>query len=204
MNFHGLMARKPWPMRWIVVSIVVFIAAYTYLTLRYRKPTSFLPYEDARERKHIAAAGYSRITLLVSRAPEIRASRPDDAMVRPAPGGLPPDLAGELIRVPVLPLDIGAVGAAAAGDAAHDYSVRFDCALPPLADRWAVGGAHLYRKGRDLFIVVDFAPLADGLAQRVPETRLLLTLPLASIDPGDYRVILIGTRRSRQWTLQVH
>lgn len=204
MNFHGPMARKPWPMRWIVASIVVFIVAYTYLTLRYRKPTSFQPYEDARERKHIAAAGYSRITLLVSRAPEAAAPRPEQARLLPAAGGLPPDLAAELIRVPVLPLDIGAVSAGAAGDAAQDYRVRFDCVLPPRADQWAVGEAHLYRKGRDLYLVVDFAPLADGLAQRVPENRLLLTLPLAAIDPGVYRVVLIGARRSKQWTLQVH
>ncbi|HZZ58116.1 MAG TPA: hypothetical protein VFE31_09820 [Opitutaceae bacterium] len=200
------MARKPWPMRWIVIAIIVFIVPYTYLTLRYRKPTSFEPYEDARERGRIASAGYSRITLTVRRVPESpgRAPAPDIAGVASAPGGLPADLARELLQAPVLPQDIGAVAAAPAGDAAHDYRVRFDCVLPRRPELWSVGSAHLYHKGRNLYLVVGFAPLADGLVQRMPEDRLALGIPLASLDPGSYRVTLIGVRSSKTWMLQVH
>lgn len=206
MNFVADMARKPWPMRWIVLAVIVFIVPYTYLNLRYRKPTSFQPYDDARERRHIAAAGYSRITLFPHRLPEAPAGAPlaNAAAIVSAPGGLPTDLARELLFPPVLPVDIGAVSAAAAGDARKDYEVRFACVLPERAELWSVGSAHLYHKGADLYLVVGFAPLADGLVQRRPEDRLSLALPLASIDPGTYRVTLIGTRTSKTWSVQVH
>jgi hypothetical protein len=192
-------------MRWIVVAIIAFIVPYTYLTLRYRKPTSFDPYEDARERKHIASVGYTRYSVPVSRVTEtshlsIEASAP----VAAVPGGLPLDLATELIRKPRLAASIEDVRAAQSADAQHDYLVRFHCSLPAPTDSWSLAGAHVYRKDHGLFVVVDFAPLADGLSQRVAVDRLEVPLPIASIDPGAYQVTLIGKRTSRAWTLQVH
>ena len=46
--------RKPWPMKWIVASILVFIPIYTYLTLHYRRPgPAFNPYGDMRDRADV-------------------------------------------------------------------------------------------------------------------------------------------------------
>lgn len=200
------MARKPWPMRWIALAIILFIVPYSYLLLRYRKPTSFEPYEDARERKHIAEAGYTRISLSASRLiePAGRAFKLDGLGVASVPGGLPPDLAAGLIDPPLLPVDFGIVGAAPVADATHDYTIRFDCVLPRRAEVLAVGAVHLYRKNHDLNIVIGFAPLADGLVQRMPEDRLAITLPISMLEPGSYRVVLVGSHFSKTWPLQVH
>src|SRR5690606_11840567 len=44
-------SRKPWPIRWVVVSIVAFIAIYTYIGIEFRKKEApHLPYEEARIR----------------------------------------------------------------------------------------------------------------------------------------------------------
>ena len=43
-------ARQPWPMKWIVLAIILGIGAYTFLTLHYRKPgRAFQPYAEVAD-----------------------------------------------------------------------------------------------------------------------------------------------------------
>jgi hypothetical protein len=104
--------RKPWPMRWVVLAIVLFIPLYTYLTLHFRrKDPAFVPYQDMRDRADVIRllnAGYQRVTVDASRPAE--SIGPGDP-ASPAPGGLPPELAKTLIESPLLPQSIDSVSA---------------------------------------------------------------------------------------------
>ena len=61
-------ARQPWPMKWIVLAIVLFLVPYTFITLHFRKPgPGYLPYQDSKQRATLAKVGYQRITLSVDR-----------------------------------------------------------------------------------------------------------------------------------------
>jgi hypothetical protein len=187
-------------MKWIVAAMVLFIIPYTFLTLRYRKPESFQPYEDARERAHIAKAGYSRISLSASQPADGRTE--DRFGIAPSAGGIPADLSASLIDRPVLPEAVGAVAAAPACLGGANYPIRFDCTPP--AGQLELSVAHLYHKGQDLFILVGFAPVADGLVQRRPADTIQLEVPSAELEPGTYQVTLVGSRASKTWAVQVH
>jgi hypothetical protein len=186
-------------MKWIVLAIVVFVAGYTYVNLRFRKVASFQPYEDARERAHLARAGYRRVSLGLSQPANGWLVATPAAS---APGGLPADLAAGFIATPALPESIDAVAAAGSLDGAQSYPIRFDCVLPDTHGQ--LDSAHLYQKGADLFIVVGFARLTGDLAVRETRTQVLVTIPAGALENGRYRVILAGRTADRSWTLQVH
>src|ERR1700678_1014463 len=106
--------RKPWPMKWIVVSILVFIPIYTYLTLHYRRPgPAFNPYRDMRDRADVIRllkAGYQRIAIDASRPAEDIAAT--GGATSPAPGGLPDELRRTLVETPLMALEISSASAA--------------------------------------------------------------------------------------------
>ncbi|MGH7997645.1 MAG: hypothetical protein ACREFX_14970 [Opitutaceae bacterium] len=189
--------RKPWPMKWVVLAIAVFILGYTYLNLRYRKPVSFEPYEDARERARIASVGYRRVSLNL-RQPAGNRLVPSAGPV-PVPGGLPADLYASLIEKPRLPESIGAVSAAPSLESGDLYRVRFRCASPGV--HLQLGSAHLYQKSGVLYLVVGYVPIIDELAVRDTRTEVLLTAPANSVKSGRYRVVLVGRRESKAWPL---
>src|ERR1043166_2507919 len=100
---------RPWPMKWVVIAILLCIVPYTYLRWHYRKPTkAFEPYADIKDRANtmrLLAAGFQRIP--------VTAQRPADparailmAAISPAPGGVPEALKTSLIDVPRLPSEI--------------------------------------------------------------------------------------------------
>src|SRR6185295_5021278 len=112
--------RRPWPMKWIVIAIIVVIVPYTYLTLHFRRPEkAFQPYADLKDRvntRRLLSSGFQRITL--------NAQRPADpgraflsASVNATPGGLPEVLRSSLVDQPLLPSEILSVSAAAVAGA---------------------------------------------------------------------------------------
>lgn len=189
-------------MKWIILAVVLFIVPYTYLTLRYRKPTSFQPFEEARERKHIQEVGYTRVSCRITRPADKPAGGPAELAAAPAGGGLPADLATHLVDRPVLPVQITGVRAAESCAATDEYPVRFRCQPP--AGNVEFAAAHVYRKEHTLVIVAEFAPVADGLVQRGAENEATVIVPSGSFDPGSYQVTLAGSLASRTWPLQVH
>ncbi|MCX6955601.1 MAG: hypothetical protein NTV51_25935 [Verrucomicrobia bacterium] len=197
--------RRPWPMKWIVLAILVVIVPYTYLTLHYRKPgPAYRPYQDAQERANVVrllSAGYKRVTLA--------AQRPADpvkgfvtAPTAAAPGGLPAELVSTLVEKPLLPADIIAVSAAPSTGANDPYTVQFTCTLPD--NKQQLAGAQLYVKDTDIYITPDFELLAGGLLARSRESVILLTVPSGTLKAGAYNVRLTGQHSSRTWKLQVH
>jgi hypothetical protein len=190
-------------MKWIVVSILVFIPIYTYLTLHFRRPgPAFNPYQDLRDRTDVVRllkAGYHRVAIDAERPAEAPATAGSSAA--PAPGGLPDTLGKTLVETPLLPLEIDSVAAAPSASAAIDYQVAFTYTLSD--NRRQLSGAHLYEREGEIVIVPDFERIAGELLARSRDGYVLLTLPPGTLKAGTYRVTLVGERASRQWTLSV-
>ncbi len=195
--------RKPWPMKWIVVAILVFIPLYTYLTLHFRRPgPAFNPYQDMRDRADVIRllkAGYQRVAVDASRT--VDEAQGPAAPSLPAPGGLPEDLRKTLVESPLLPLEVNAVSAPPTAVAGIDYQIILTYTIPD--NKRQLSGAHLYLKPGEIVIVADFEHLAGGLLARTREGSALLDVPPGSLRPGTYRVTLVGERASRSWTLHV-
>lgn len=194
---------QPWPMKWIVLAIVVVLVPYTFLTLQYRKSgPAFRPYEDMKNRADVIrllSAGYQRIPLMAQRPADPTGATP--AAVATAPGGLPQELRTTLVDAPLLPAEIVSVAAASTASAAESYPIRFSCTLPD--DRQQLAGAELYIKGTQIVITPTFERLAGQLATRTRDNVVLITVPPGALKPGHYQITLTGQRTSRSWSLQL-
>lgn len=192
-------------MKWVVLAILLVIIPYTFLTLRYRKPEkAFEPYSDLKDRANtirLLSSGFQRITLA--------AQRPADpintivaASVSNAAGGLPGTLRSSLIDQPRLPDEILSVAAAPNTAVTQPYSIQFSCALPD--DKQQLGGAHLYLRDGEIFLVPNFERITGELLARSRKNVVLLTVPANALKPGSYHATILGQRSSKTWTLQVH
>jgi hypothetical protein len=196
--------RRPWPMKWVVLAIVLVIGPYTFLTLRYRKPgPAFRPYEDMQNRANVArllSAGYRRIPL--------PAQRPADPMlpIVSAPistvgGGLPAELRSTLVQTPLLPQTITQVAAPAETNSLMAYTFRFACTLPD--QKRQLASADLYAKDDELVIVPDYEKTSGELRERLSNNVVQLTIPPGALKPNRYRVTLVAERSSSAWSLEV-
>jgi hypothetical protein len=196
--------RQPWPMKWIVVAILVIIVPYTYLTLHYRKPgPAFQPYQDMQDRANtlrLLSAGYQRISLGAQR-PADPGRVPGGAAALPAPAGVPAALRSTLVQQPLLPTEILSVSASPTISSGTPYSVQFTCTLPD--NKAQLAGAELYLKDDQIWITPDFERLTGKLLARTRENLVLLTVPAGALKPGRYQITLAGQNSSRAWTLQV-
>jgi hypothetical protein len=190
-------------MKWIILAIILFIPLYTWLTLRYRRPgPAFRPYQDMRDRADVVRllkAGYRRVAIEASRPAEEPAGARTAAL--PAPGGLPEELKKTLIESPLLPLQIDSVSADSTASSAIDYRIGLSYTLAD--NKRQLSGAHLYERAGEIVVVADFERLDGGLLARTRQGYALLTVPPGSMQPGTYRVTLVGERTSRLWTLNV-
>jgi hypothetical protein len=191
-------------MKWIVVSILVFIPIYTYLTLHFRRPgPAFAPYQDMRDRADVIRllkAGYQRVAIDATRPAE-PAQTSGGGPTTPAPGGLPEELRKTLIETPLLPSEIGSVSAAPTAVAGIDYPIELTYTIPD--NKRQLSGAHLYEREGEIVIVADFERLGGSLLSRTRDGEALLDIPPGTLKPGTYRVTLVGEKASRSWTLKV-
>ena len=195
-------------MKWVVLAIVLGLAGYTYLTLRYRKPgPAFQPYQDAVNRTTVSrllSSGYQRIALAVERPADPQRTSVvlgGYASATTASSGLPPELDHALVGKPLLAETITAVTAAAEVTAAQPYRIQFSATL---ADhKRVISEAHLFRKNDSLVIVPVFEQIEGGLQARWLETTVLLTVPGGALPPGHYTTTLVGAHASRTWPLLV-
>lgn len=199
--------QNPWPMKWIVLAIVVGIALYTYLTLHFRKPgADYRPYEDFTKRANVERllnAGYRRL--------ETNADRPADpqtlirsmgplAVVNDAPGGLPGGLGATFVEAPSLPQSIVNVSAPRESAAAQPYRIFFNCTLPNQKEQ--LGGSLVFIKNNTVAIVPQFEAIG-GLIARTRESTVAITIPADALQPGRYIVTLAASQGSKQWTVEV-
>ena len=197
--------RKPWPMKWVVLVIVVSLGAYPYLTLHYRKENpAFRPYQDSKNRAgvmRLLSAGFQRVVLTAQR-PADGAGVPDGAKSSATAGGLPAELRSTLLDLPLLPSTITRVAAAGRVSALLAYPIQFTCTLAD--NKRQLSGAELYVKDNTLTLVPTFEQFDGGLLARNRENVVLLTIPAGTLKPGAYEITLIGETASRTWALQVH
>ncbi|MEN9661257.1 MAG: hypothetical protein RL324_206 [Verrucomicrobiota bacterium] len=196
-------------MKWIVLSIVLFVAGYTFVTLHYRKSDkSFEPYQDLKDKANtgrLLSAGFQRLALGFSRPTDpgrTGAAGSGAAAIATGPGGLPADLTQALIDQPLLPLSIDSVTAAASASAAEPYLIQFTATLADMKQQPA--GGLLYRREKELIVIPTSEKLTGTLLARDAAATVLLTLPAGSLPAGQYRVTVAGSRTARTWTLQVH
>jgi hypothetical protein len=188
-------------MRWIALAIVVYIAGYTVVTLRFRKPgPEFQPYAQALERAALAKAGFQHIPAKAERPADPRFGSPPPGLAV-APGGLPQPLLAALPGHTPLPREIGRISAAPEANRYLSYTVQFACVLPD--NRRELGGAEIFLRGGDLYIVPDLERLPGALLTRTRENVLVLTVPAGAIPAGRYRAVLVGQEESRSWNLDV-
>lgn len=202
--------RKPWPMRWIVASILLFIVPYTYINLKYRKPgPAFEPYADMRAQanvKRLLDAGYTRVSIRAERpfpalpGPEILRDAPA-ASFTPAPGGLPAPLDTLLVEPPRLPESYRDLIAPA--EFATTDSVRIQFTTHLAGEHEQLGGAEVYVHDALVVIVPTFEPVPEGLRTRTRDANILLTLPAGLLAPGRHVFNLSGIRDSVRWSVLV-
>jgi hypothetical protein len=196
---------KPWPMKWIVLVIVLSLGTYTWLTLHYRKANpAFAPYGDMKDRANttrLLASGYQRISLRVER-PADPLPVANGATIIASAGGLSEDLRLTLIDQPLLPQDYHQVSAAPSTNGFFPYLIRFACTVTD--PQWQPGPVHLYVREDQITIVPELEKLSGDLLTRRADNIVLLTVPGGTLKPGTYTIVLAGQRESRTWTLQVH
>jgi hypothetical protein len=195
---------KPWSMKWIVIAILLFVPAYTYLTLHFRRSGPlYEPYAEARDRamtERLLAVGYHRVTITATRPTEtLRLSA--RAPIVAAPGGLPADLATALTAAPLPPARATHVVAARESSTAQPYSVDFTATLPD--EKEELLDAQIYVRAGRLVLVPNFERVPGGLLVRSPETEVRITVPAGILPPGHYRVTLVATHESQTWALSV-
>lgn len=197
-------------MKWVALVIFVSIAAYTVVTLRYRRPGHvYQPYQDNKERvvvTRLRSAGYQRISAQVERpADPARAAAALSGplvQVAEAAGGAPEELKQIFVDQPHLPQSFNQVRAPGEVVVMLPYSIQFTCALPD--NKQLLSGTYVYVKDQDIAIVPDFEAMEGELLARTPESTVQLTIPGGTLHPGTYDVTLVGLRQSKHWTLQVH
>jgi len=197
--------RQPWPMKWVILVIILCIGAYTVLTLKYRRPErAFRPYQDLRDRANthrLLDAGFQRISL-AAELPADPLSAAAAARATAAAAGLPPALRDTLVVQPRLPAEIVSVTAAPDVNALFAYPIGFKCTLAD--NKQQLAGAELYVRGGELVVAPDFERITGGLLARTRENVIRVTVPAGSLRPGSYHITLVGARGSKSWTLQVH
>jgi hypothetical protein len=199
---------KTLPLRWVVVAIVVFIVAYTFLRLYFgKRGKPFEPYHDLGERavaQRLLDLGYARVAVEIERPAEILpASRFAPAVdeIGSAFGGLPAELDGTLAARPALPASITSVTAPRETASGGTYALEFTCAQPDYKSQ--LDSVLLLRKGQQLFLLPDFPKLSGQLLARSKDTVVLVRFPAQSLAPGRYTVTLCGRRTSKTWQFTV-
>ncbi|MEZ0218256.1 MAG: hypothetical protein ACAH89_14050 [Rariglobus sp.] len=200
--------RKPWPMKWVALAILVMIVPYTILTVKYRKAApAYQPYEDSKQRANVLRlldAGYQRLNVTAERPADpqniVRAMNTLVA-ASPAPAGVTEGLTATLVEIPQLPLSFSAVSASQETASLLPYPVLFTCALGD--QKHQLGGAQVYVRGHQIVIVAQFEPLDGDLTARTKESTVLVTIPGGALKAGTYNAHLAGSTQSQQWTFNV-
>lgn len=205
MSVPSAPSRKPWPMRWIVLTILVVIVPYTFVNLKFRKPNkAFEPYADMMNQANVNRlldAGYRRVTLpAATPSPDFPAPGDTAAALAPASGGLPSELGETLVQAPRLPVSYRDVTAPAQLAIGESATLRFTVALD--TDRERIGGADLFLRDQTVVIVPTFVGTASSTSA-AREQIVQITLPAALLAPGTHVFTLAGGRDSVNWSILV-
>jgi hypothetical protein len=205
-----LPTKRPWSMKWVIIAIAVFIVGYTWVMIKYRKPTpAFRPYQDSVNQATVTrllASGYQRQTLAVERPADparglVLDAGDTAAMPLKAAGGLSKELDYALVEKPLLAENFDKVTVPAASAKGQDYRMLVSANLQD--NQRLITSALLFRRDREVTILPVFEPLNGKLETRWKDTSFIITIPAGTLPPGDYEALLVGAKDSRKWSFPV-
>lgn len=197
---------KPWPMKWVVAAILVFVVGYTLVNVYFRKPgRGFRPYEDMNRRATTArllAAGWQKMPVEERRPAEKPAVDDPPAAVTRAAVGLGYDLEGKFAEKPGLLASIDRVVAPATVPHGSNYTAYFTVTLP--TQKAQVGDVALYRKGHELVLLPSTEPLPGrGLMSRWDDATYCVSIPTANLPAGRYQMRIVSKGPAAAWSFTV-
>lgn len=199
--------KKPWPMKWVIVAILLCIIPYTWITLRYRKAgPAYQPYEDSKNRANVIRlldAGYQRFTVPAQRNadPTRFQLASEAATIAATPGGLPLALSHTLVEIPLMPETILTVTAPNRVRPEAAYAFQFTCSVPDQKEQLA--GAELYLREQTVVLIPTFERIQGDLLSRSRESLVQIEVPAGTFKPGRYEFVLIGSRQSKTWKVTI-
>jgi hypothetical protein len=197
---------KPWPMKWVVAAILVFVVGYTFLNLRYRKPGKpHEPYAELLSRATAAklqAAGWERIPVDARRPAEKTTADTATAVVGRGGPGLGAELTEIFAERPRLLGTIDRVIAPTVVRHGEQYSAYFAASLSDLHGQLA--DLALYRKGNTLVLIAGVEPLPGrDLRSRWNDSSYWFGFPTQSLPPGRYHVRLVAAGPAATWSFEL-
>jgi hypothetical protein len=195
---------RPWPMKWVALVIFVFIAGYTFVNLKYRKPgKAHEPAADMRARvtaARLKEAGWEKLPLS-TRRPVEKIGGPD-APVSRGILGLGLDFNNVLVEKPALLRSIDLVVAPGEVTAGTDYTVCFTATLHD--QKYQLSDIQLYRRGNEIVLlpVVEHLP-GNGLYSRWKDDNYCATFSTQALAPGTFTASLLATGPAAKWSFTV-
>lgn len=190
--------KKPWPMRWVAVVILVYIVGYTAINVVFRKPEPpHEPYAEAQERRQMrtiraSMMGWTRLVVEPWQAPANSAH--DEPVVLGKRDGDPPAIEA-LVPQEVMMIapgkphlypaadEVSATAVASPGEPLH-LSIRFSetVGLPPVGEPLA------YAKEGELHIFLQEESGVRTLWKSLaPASIIGLALPPEGFTPGPWK-----------------
>jgi hypothetical protein len=198
--------RQPWPMKWVVLAILVFVVGYTLVNVYFRKPgRGFRPYEDMNNRATTArllAAGWQKLPVDVRRPAEKPAVDDIPAAVSRAAIGLGADLEDKFAEKPKLLASIDRVVAPAAVEHGGAYNTYFTATLP--TQKALVGELTLFRRGNELVLIPSTEPLPGReLMSRWDDSTYHVSISTANLPAGRYQMRIVAKGPAAAWSFTV-
>jgi hypothetical protein len=197
---------KPWPMKWVIGAIAVFIVVYTVVDLKYRKQQpAYRPYQDAQDRATTArllAAGWHKVPVETCRPMEKPALAVAAATIRREIAGLGPDLESNFAEKPKLVSTIERVTAPASVAKGSNYELYFTATIAKL--NLQVGDLTLFQRDHELVLIPSIETLpGKELLSRWNDTNYCVSFPTANLSPGAYTMRVVAMAPAATWTFEV-
>lgn len=196
---------KPWPMKWVVLAIVLFVAGYTLVNIFYRKKgPAFKPYEDMNKRATTARllqAGWQKLPVEVTRPLEKPGPTLAASTTR-AGHGLGADLEAAFAEKLTLLTSIDRVTAPESVARGTTYPIHFTASLTD--QHLQLGRIEALRRGQEIVLVPALEKLpGKNLLSRWKDADYCALVPTDRLEPGRYTVRLAATGPALQWTMLV-
>ncbi len=195
---------KPWPMKWVILAIALFIIGYTFINLRYRKPGK--GHEPAAEMRHrvtaarLKEAGWEKLSVDTRRPAEKITG--DDAPITRGMLGLGLDFNTTLVEKPGLLRSIDQVSAPDHVEPGADYTATFTGSISDLTCQ--LGDIELYRRGNELVLlpVIEHLP-GKQLYSRWNDASYCVTFSTKTLPAGTYQVSLFAQGPAAKWSFRI-
>ena len=193
-------------MKWIVLSIVLFMVGYTLVNVYFRKQgPGYRPYQDAQDRATTArllAAGWKKIPLETRRPIEKPDAADATATIKHEIAGLGPDHESKFAEKPRLVTTIDRAAAPASVAHGGDYTIYFTVGIP--SQKAQVGDLSLYHRDHELVLIPSLENLpGKDLMTRWDDSNYCATFSTANLPAGHYTVRIVALAPAATWSFDV-